>query len=352
MSIAIWIIIILLAIILIWLLKKRIKRLIFIVILLVIAFFIYGLFSPSWASKLWYNIRTFPNRVVSRFSNKSFTDYNTYKLDISWIWSEDKINLEDNLNLGDTNINSDFDLEFDIWNSNDDLDVDDLEVNDNYIYADDDKYNTNVEIIESNQNIEKINSDKNIIKSFWNIFPLKFVNMNEKIWKGSEENQDISWYSKTDLLWTISTYIEKNLWDETEILVTIEYNDEWEADKIILKTQPKSKISDNTSSIPRLSLDKAIDWIYKSTYETVIIDDESKESWDSDNNSNLDNNLIVEVEWKTEEKKENNTPTVTQTLSQKTTSQKTTQTQTNRKTSNGLSQNDIRDAEEVLWVLF
>lgn len=334
MSIAIWIIIILLAIILIWLLKKWIKRLIFIAILLVIAFFIYGLFSPSWASKLWYNVRTFPNRIVSRFSNKSFTDYNTYKSDISWILSED------NLNLEDANINPDIDSEFDIWNSNDDLDI-----NDNYSYEEDDKYNTNVEIIENDKNIEKTNSDKNVIKSFWNISPLKFVNMNEKIWKDSEENQDISWYSKTDLLWTISTYIEKNLWDETEILVTIEYNDEWEADKIILKTQPKSKTSNNTSSIPRLSLDKAIDWIYKSTYETVIIDDEPKESWVS--NNNLDNNLIVEVEWKTEEKKESNTPTVTQTAPQK-----NTQTQTNRKTSNGLSQNDIRDAEEVLWALF
>ena len=345
MSIAILIVIILLAIVLIWLLKKWIKRLIFIAILLVIAFFIYGLFSPSWASKLWYNVRTFPNRVVSRFSNKSFTDYNAYKLNISWIWSEDKLNLEDE-NV-DSDLDSDLDSEFDIWISNDDLDIDD-----DYTYREDGKYNTDVEIVESNQNIEKTNSDKNVIKSFWNISPLKFVNMNEKIWRDSEVNQDISWYSKTDLLWTISDYIEKNLWDETEILVTIEYNDEWEADKIILKTQPKSKNSNNTSSIPRLSLDKTVDWIYESTYETVIIDDESKESWVSDNNFSSDNNLIVEVEWNNEEKKENNTSTVTQTPPQKTTSQKTTQTQNNRKTSNGLSQSDIRDAEEVLWALF
>ena len=86
MQVVVWIVIILLALLLIWLLRKWIKRLIFIAILLCLAFFIYGLFNPSGASRLWYNIRTFPQRITSWISsNKEFLDYDTYKLDISSI---------------------------------------------------------------------------------------------------------------------------------------------------------------------------------------------------------------------------------------------------------------------------
>ena len=83
MQVVVRIVIILVAILLIWLLRKWIKRLIFIVILLILAFFIYGLFNPSGASRLWYNVRTFPQRVSSWISNNSFMDYDSYRLDIS-----------------------------------------------------------------------------------------------------------------------------------------------------------------------------------------------------------------------------------------------------------------------------
>lgn len=422
MNVIVWIVIIILAVFLIWLLKKWIRRLIFIAILLIIAFFIYGLFSPAWASKLWYNVRTFPDRLVSWFSNKSFVDYDSYKLNISKIWSKDKSDWEDielDSNL-DVDINSDIDL-------NPDIDTDmNLDLDNDYTESykensSEKKNNTDVEIININESMKvnkNNNSNKNVAKSFRNISPLKFVNMKDKIWNETEVNEnevneDVSWYSKSDLLWIISTYIENNLTDDTEILVTIEYSETGEADKIILKTQPKYKSEDGVLSIPRLSLEKMIDWIYKSKYETVVIDDdvyeenvetdedskddeeneekmnikeeqkenvkkEEKKENNADMSSDKDlsssNDLIVETEWTKEEpkeepkeeKKESTTATVQPTTqkttktqtTQKTTktqaTQKTTQTQTNRKTSttNGLSQNDLRDAEEVLWVLF
>jgi predicted PurR-regulated permease PerM len=84
MQVVVWIVIILLALLLIWLLRKWIKRLIFILILLVLAFFIYGIFNSSGASRLWYNVRTFPQRVTSWISDKKeFLDYDSYKLNLS-----------------------------------------------------------------------------------------------------------------------------------------------------------------------------------------------------------------------------------------------------------------------------
>ena len=342
---------------------------IFIAILLVIAFFIYGLFSPSGASKLWYNIRTFSNRIMSRFSNESFVNYDTYKLNIPSIWSKDKSDLNNSSDL-DSDLNSN--SEISIIDSYDEIDSNETEINDKFLEKNEN--DIGIEISEDNQNNkikEKDSSNKNVVKSFWNISPLKFVNMKEKLSNESKIKQDVSWYSKSDLLWIISNYIEANLKDDTDILVTIEYSESWEADKIILKTQPKYKSTDNVLSIPRLSLEKMIDWIYKSRYETVIVDSDTSESIEikdisdsedtkeekndkdsalsSKNDSNINNDLVVEVEWKKEEKKEN-TP-VAQKTTQKTI-QKTIQTQARKKTTNGLSQKDIREAEEVIWALF
>ncbi|MDR0860731.1 MAG: hypothetical protein LBO09_07335 [Candidatus Peribacteria bacterium] len=61
------IIIIAVVIVLLLLLRKYLKRLIFIIILLGLAFFIYGLFSPSGASRLRYGVKTFPQRMASFF---------------------------------------------------------------------------------------------------------------------------------------------------------------------------------------------------------------------------------------------------------------------------------------------
>lgn len=426
MNIVIWIVIILVAVFLIWLLKRWIRRLIFLAILFIIAFFIYGLFSPTWASKLWYNVRTFPDRIVSWFSSKNFVDYDAYKLKLTSVWAEDKSDSDDNdSNVVETDSNIDLDIDL---GSDADLDSDNDSNKKDKSDSNIKQYDTDIEIIDDNENTEvnrKTSNQKNVVKSFWNIAPLRFVKMKEKIWNESEVKQDVSWYSKADLMWIISTYIENNLTDDTEILVTIEYSETGEADKIILKTQPKYKSEDGVLSIPRLSLEKMIDWIYKSKYETVVIDDdvyeenveadedskddevneekenikeeqkenvkkEEKKEDDADIVSDKDwsssNDLIVETEWTKEEpkeepkqeKKESATTTVQPTVQKTTetqatkkttqvqeqpTTQKTTQTQTKtttttqkttqtKKTSNGLSQKDLRDAEEVLWALF
>ncbi|MDR2541502.1 MAG: hypothetical protein LBD11_07260 [Candidatus Peribacteria bacterium] len=69
------IIIIAVGLVLVLFLKKYIKRLIFIVVLLGLAFFIYGLFSPSGASRLRYGVKTFPQRVASFFGGEVVLPY-------------------------------------------------------------------------------------------------------------------------------------------------------------------------------------------------------------------------------------------------------------------------------------
>ena len=60
-----WIIIIVVILLLLILLRKFIKRLLFLIVLMAVAFFMYGLFSPSGASKLRDSVRTFPQWVAS-----------------------------------------------------------------------------------------------------------------------------------------------------------------------------------------------------------------------------------------------------------------------------------------------
>ena len=56
----------------------------------------------------------------------------------------------------------------------------------------------------------------------------------------SHSNGTISWYSKSDILWIINWYIEKNLDDDTDILVTVEYEEDYnDPQKITLETQPR-----------------------------------------------------------------------------------------------------------------
>ena len=128
-----------------------------------------------------------------------------------------------------------------------------------------------------------------------------FVDAQEKSDSKTSDSKNLSWYSKSDLLWVIWNYIEKNLKDDSEILVTIEYGENNDAEKIILKTQQKS--SNNGHSVSDG---------YKSETSMVVAD------------KKLDS---------TSTKKSNTT-----------TSSKTS--------SNGLSQKDVRDAEELFSVLF
>ena len=277
MEVVIWIIIILIAVFLIWILRKWIKRIIFIVILLWLAFFIYWLFSPSGASRLWYNVRTFPQRVISWISStKDFIDYDSYKLDISSVWAKDDEDLNNEVNS-----------------------VDDV------------------------QDVKENKDSNNTIKSFSWTEPTKVPSTNTVSNKSKTDNID-TWYSKNDLLWIISRYVENNLDDDTDILVTIEYEDDKaDPDRIILQTQPK--VSNlYYISMPRLSVKDVVDWLQHSRTQTVMVvswDDNLDDSW-------LNGKSVVGG------------------------NAKTNVVNTNATISNWLTQKDVREAEEIFSNLF
>jgi len=236
MQVLVRIVIILLVILLIWLLRRWIKRLIFIAILLCLAFFIYWLFSPSWASRLWYNVRTFPRRVTSWVSDQNFLDYDSYKLNI-WASSHEKEQEDNKKDKTDTD-------NADISNINEqlpDIEIDtDVQESDIWIKQESEKDKESVKW-------EKFESLRNIkITEKLSKF-LEPKNYNEDI-----EESPLTWYTKTDLLKIVSSYVEKNLDKNTDILVTIQYEDD-EPQKIILQPQENSK----SSSLSSVQLDLA-----------------------------------------------------------------------------------------------
>lgn len=228
MQVVIRIIIILVAIFLIRLLKKWIKRIIFILILLVLAFFIYWIFSPSWAARLRYNVRTFPSRVTSWISSQSFLDYDSYKLSLPSVW--DKIDL----NIGDEDSQ-------DIENSDIDENVEiEVKTDQETINIDEEKINSKDE--------ESETDSAETIKSFPK--SVDFVELPTVGHKTQSKNDNVvTWYSKSDILRIITKYIEDNLDDNTDILVNVEYDSETkDTQKITLQTQQKTHSSASIST--------------------------------------------------------------------------------------------------------
>ena len=308
MQVVVWIVIILLALLLIWLLRKWIKRLIFILILLVLAFLIYGIFNPSWASRLWYNVRTFPQRVTSWISDKTtFKDYDSYKLDLSDVGA--KITWEDDTPS---------------------------------------VRNTDVEVENNTQKAEEKKEDKaeeKTIQSFSGLAP-QFVEVQQPT-KKSDSNNTPTWYSKSDLVGIIGKYVEKNLDDDTDILVTVEYTkDVYNPDKIILETQPKSNDNCHSVSTSRVSLKNLFGWLRRSKSETVKVVSWSEEKVEvnevkyEDKADWVVNDNPIVIEWKQESVE---ITTVNDTSN--------TSTMTTKKT-NWLTQSEKREAEQVFWILF
>lgn len=295
MQVVVWIVIILIAILLIWLLRKWIKRLIFIIILLVLAFFIYGLFNPSWASRLWYNVRTFPSRVTSWISDKTFLDYDSYRLDISSVWAK--------------------------WDEENGMDIDSVRKN---TVSEPDK-DSKVDVI-SNDKWIKESSKNDTIQSFTGITPTIIDVDWSKNNLNSDNNEVVTWYSKMDILGIIGTYIENNLDDDTDILVTVEYEDDYNnPNKIVLQTQWKSIWKLHFVSIPRLSVKKVFGWLRNSKSKTVRII-----TWETEK---IDTNIEIIQEKAIESEKQ------------------TVKSVTNN-TYNGLTQNEIKEAEELFSILF
>ncbi len=278
---------------------------------MVLAFFIYWIFSPSWASRLWYNVRTFPQRVTSWISDKKeFLDYDSYKLDLSNVWS--KVKWEDNT----TSVR--------------DSDVAEQE----NIQKSEEKDEVNT--------VEKI--EGKTIQSFSGLTP-QFVEVQQPVNKPVSNNTKNEWYSKTDLVWIIGKYVENNLNDDTDILVTVEYTkDVSNPDKIILETQPKEVDNCHSASKSRISLNNLFGWLRHSKSETVKVvswsEGKTVETTEIRHTDEADwvvndNPIVIEgQEEKVETPVVNNTSTTTQT------------------TSRGLTQSEIREAEEIFWILF
>lgn len=73
-----WLIIAIFVLVLLILFRRTLKRLIFILVLLAIAFFIYGLITPSGAAELRYNMKTFPQRMASWIGGAAYVPYAEY----------------------------------------------------------------------------------------------------------------------------------------------------------------------------------------------------------------------------------------------------------------------------------
>jgi hypothetical protein len=74
-----WTVIIIFILLLLYLFRNVIKRVIFFLILLGVAFFIYGLISPSGADKVWYYVSNIPDMISSFFGGEKFVSYNEYQ---------------------------------------------------------------------------------------------------------------------------------------------------------------------------------------------------------------------------------------------------------------------------------
>ena len=155
------------------------------------------------------------------WSTKEYLDYNTYKSKISSIWDGiwntvdsiwDKIDLGGNSDIGG--------LDFDGWLASD------------------------VKTYDNDENTEQVKRSENSKNQTIKSFPksVRFVDFSQL--EGGNKSGNywlLTWYSKSDLIWVINKYIEKNLDDDTDILVTVEYEDDSSnPQKIILQTQKKS----------------------------------------------------------------------------------------------------------------
>jgi len=294
MQVVIWIIIILVAIFLIWLLRKWIKRIIFIAILLALAFFIYGIFSPSWASRLWYNVRTFPQRITSWISDKkTFLDYDSYKLNIFTDDEKEKDNSDTDISVvEDKNKWSDKDVKIEI--------------------KEEPKTDTAVNVTNPSQ---------------------------QKPTKKSDSKHQ--WYSSDEVLAVINNYINKNLDDDTDILVRIDYDDNNSPERIILQTQHKDS-NVHYVSIPRLFVKKVSNWLQHSRTSIAGVllwendkdtEECSNDEEESDEKSETEVEELIEIEQDTPQLQ-----TTTQSI------------ETNK--NNWLTQSEIKEAEQISSILF
>ena len=177
-------------------------------------------------------------------------------------------------------------------------------------------------------NVQNESKEKKVSDDTWKDYSWgsKFSNNDSE---KKESTNIIPWYSKDDLLGIVTKYVENNLDDDTDILVTIEYEDDvTNPDKIILRTQTKAENDLHFVSIPRLSIKNVFNWLQKAKTQMITV-----VSWNIDE-VKLEGVKVEESKIVTEKKNVN--PSVS----------------SNKVTPNWLSQNDVREAEELFWILF
>ena len=233
------------------------------------------------------------------WSGKEILDYDNYKSKILSIWDKisdtvdgiwDKIDLSDGSSEIDDAISED---EVDT-----DLNSEGKEIN---VWGSTEIF---VENSDSTSKTQKIKSFPKSIK-FVQFPKLEDKEKSEIVWQ-------LTWYSKSDLLWVVNRYIDENLDDYTDVLVTVEYEDGSDNPKrIILETQPKSM------------------WNWHSVYFLWWADELLEEfTW---NNKNTKSSSDYEIS-------HNN-------------GQNNVQPQKNSST-NKLTQKDQQEAEEIFSILF
>ena len=125
----------------------------------------------------------------------------------------------------------------------------------------------------------------------------------------------LTWYSKSDLLWVINKYIEENLDDYTDILVTVEYEDNNDVpQRIILETQSKSV------------------WDWHSVYFVWSVDE-----------------LLEKSDW---EKVDNSVTSASAAVNSSNNYAQNNVQSAKKTTSNKLTQKDQQEAEEIFSILF
>ena len=239
------------------------------------------------------------------WSTKEYLDYNTYKSKISSIWDSiwDTVDsIWDKIDLGE------------------DPDIEDLNFDD-WLDSDVKSYDYDEEDIEKvKESDEKDKSDKQTIKSFpksVRFIEIPKLDNQSKYENSSDKSWPLTWYSKSDLIWVINKYIEKNLDDNTDILVTVEYEDDSsDPQKIILQTQKKSAWEKKSDIVSSDLLNKIFDEVYSEGTESDEVSLDEYVVEDSDNNVK---NTVQPVK---------------------------------KATSTKLTQKEQEEAEEIFWMLF
>lgn len=225
-------------------------------------------------------------------------DYDTYKLDISSIWVKD-------------NTWARFDSTI-------------LDIEDNIKESEEKK----------EEKVEKV--EENTIQSFSGLAPQSLDI--EKTTKKSDKNAEKIWYTKTDLLWIVGKYVENNLDDDTDILVTVEYKDDVSnPEKIILQTQQKNDES-HWASMSRVSIKKWFSWLRRSKSKTMTVTSGNNDTnWNWDMEMQNEDVVIVTPVLVTEEPVKNTA---------------VVNFDSEQKVYNGLTQSEVKEAEEIFWILF